>query len=403
MRTPITRMVRASTGAALPSRGPVGSSTPSTRRCGVSRRQDVLGRVQIAVVSLIALWASPSANAEREFLKDMAAGVASFAGRVEAVDDPEIPSIPLALVLQHREELPESRIGQGAGKGVVLAHPAHVEILNADCIEAPDDAGGNFVEVIGPGISDPGMETGYSETLGFPTIRSFFLPRQLFLSLGEPFLGCLKMPRVFDLLPRGERSQRCDTQVDANGGDDGRQRGNGLIKAEGNKVPFSGIFSYGDGRGEGRELPGPSDLQPPDPRQRKVLILDVPLEGRPAVFSRLAVGFFLECRITRLTFKECNESSLEMPEGLLRRNARDFIEPSMAGGLFESGEPGAGLVVTDGYTILKVSVGSHSESPVVDVPAGSEDAGQSSPLGLGRVEPKLVSYLHKTDHNLVRR
>jgi hypothetical protein len=131
---PVPRVVRASRGNARRR-----SDSPSTRPLGLSGRQDVLRHIPLAIVVPAASRAVPFPDPQGQVLQNMPTVKTAPARGVEAVGQPRIPPVPPALVLQHPPEFAERRVGDRAGKGVVLDR----------------DAAGVGAELTGPSHREP--------------------------------------------------------------------------------------------------------------------------------------------------------------------------------------------------------------------------------------------------------
>ena len=160
----VPRVVRASLGNARHR-----SYSPSTRRHGLSVRQNVLRRIHITIVVPAALGAVPFPGCQRQFLQILPAVKAPPARRVEPVRQPQFPPVPPALVLHHPPEFAEPRVQDRAGKGVVLDHAAHVQVLEGNHVKATNEVGGGLVQVVPSGVGDAGVEPGDLEPVDCPS------------------------------------------------------------------------------------------------------------------------------------------------------------------------------------------------------------------------------------------
>ncbi len=387
-------MVRASRGNALTGTAPLKSDSPSTRRHGLPGRQNVLRCVHITIMLLAALWASPLAATQIQFLQDVPAIRTPLAGRVESIDLAQLTSVPLALVLEHRQEFAEGRIGDRAGKVVVLDHASHVEVLDGDYVETPDKIGGYFVEVVPAGVCNPGVKPSHMESLYRPALRAFRLAGKIVLGPGKTTLGLHQGFRILDLLAGREGSQSRDPEVDTDCLVNRSELLDLLIDAKSDEVSVRRVLDYRDGRGDRLEAPGPADFEPSYAGKCEILISGVPLGRGSRVFSGLIVGLLLETGILGPLLEEVYKGCLEVPECLLGRDAGNLVEPGILRGLLEGGKHGARFVISHRDAVLEVGIGTHPKSPVVDVAAGSEDADQLFLLLVGRIETKTISNLH---------
>ena len=396
------RSVRASTGCAPAGLAPLGSYLPSTRRHRLPGGQNVLRRVLVAVMVFAALWASPLPNLQWEFFKDVPAVETPLARRVEAVASPQFPSVPLALVPEHRQELAEGCIGERASKTVVLGHAAHVQVLDGDHVEATDKIGSGFMQVVSSSISDPGVEPGDLEPLDCPPFRALRFAREVALGANELTFQPIQMPGIGNLFSSREGRQRHKSEIDSDRLVDGRKVLRRLVKAERDEIAIRRILGHRYGRRHGDKFPRPANLETTDAGKREIAVLHVPLEGGSGVLGGLVMVLALESRVSGALLEEVDERRLEMPERLLRRDAGDIIEPIMVGRSLERGQHGARFVVADGNAFLVVGVGSDPQRPVVDVPARAEDMGEFALLSVGGVEAESVSNFHTHSISYVR-
>lgn len=138
------------------------------------------------------------------------------------------------------------------------------------------------------------------------------------------------------------------------------------------------------------ERPRPMDFDFAQTRNRKGLRGRVKLEGTARVFGALLVALALEGRITRALVEKVLETGLQVAQGLLRGNARNFVQPCGFLLLFQQRERRTGLVVTDGIT-RAIGVGAKPQRPVVNKANAPKHARQMALLLRIRVKPKTVA------------
>lgn len=195
MRRSLTfKLVHGSTGSASTSRSSLRAYQPSPRSNGVSRRQKILRRVYIAVVLCAAFAASPLAHAQGKRLMDVPASRAAFAGWVEPVHHDQLFFVPPALVVQKRSERREPGICNVLGKPLVFRHACHVQILDANQIEAPHQVGGGLVQVVKARIRDTRLQACGTSSRTFASAASPASSRQRTLRSGQLLFEFPQMP-----------------------------------------------------------------------------------------------------------------------------------------------------------------------------------------------------------------
>lgn len=395
-----SRLVRASTDRAFPGRSSDGSYRSSTRSHGMSCRQNVLRCIFIAVMVGAAFWAIPLTHGQRKPFQDVSTFRASLARWEKPVNLLQRLVVPVALVGEQRSERSERGIGNSAGKGVVLDHAAHVQILDADRVEATNQIGRNLVHVVEAGVRDLGVNLGHAEPSALPAPAAPDPPGKGALRSGQFLCSFGKMPRIRDALTIRERGEPVDAEVYAD-----RLLGLGHLKAllvenQGHEVATDLIFRD---RGRGRitfEVPGPANPQPSDPRDMQVAVLWIPLEPASCVLRSLRPVLFLKRWVAAPLLKEVSERRLKVPECLLRRHAGDLGQPGVVFLPLEFGKRSRTGVVVDGLSAT-VAVGAESERPVIHVSASSERSSQNALLFRSWVEAVSVAQFHKSNYTLV--
>src|SRR5215469_4008747 len=154
-----SKLVHASTGTATRRQNCNSSYTPSTRRRGMSCRQNILSRIKVAVVDRTACETSPRSVFKLERLIDRSA-LATFAGRFESVTKTKFASVPSTLVLKHAPEFSKPCIANSSSQISIFKHAAHVEILEGDRAEPANQVGRDFIEVILARVSYLNVQPG---------------------------------------------------------------------------------------------------------------------------------------------------------------------------------------------------------------------------------------------------
>jgi hypothetical protein len=392
------RMVHASTGVATQAERLGASNTPSTRSNRVPPGQYVPRRIHVAVVTLATLWAVPMPKLQAEASQSVTASVATLAGRGKAVNDTQLPPITLALVSEHRPELPKGHITDGLGQTPVLDHAPDVEILNGDDIESTDQVRRRLIQGVLTGPSNSLLNPSNADTLAMPTAASLLPSGQDALCPGKTTLVFGRNPRVDDLLPITGRGQSLHPQIHPHGQSRGRQGGDNLFQNQRNVIPAAGLPNDRDRTRVGAKAPTPVNLEPSQPRNHKVRVVRIGLsepEAEPSVSGRLAMPPLLELGIPSLLAEKVPISSVKMLERLLERNTRNLGKPLRLGVSLPLGQ--LGRTADEGDLLLGFGpcLPAPRQGPIVNVSARPEDPSQSNLLTLGRVEPKPMPDLHR--------
>jgi hypothetical protein len=144
------------------------SDASSAGSHGKTCRQDVLGRVDIPVVPGAAGRARPMRDRKHEFCKLVPARRASLTRWIPAVDDDELPSVPLALVVQLATELGPAAVRDGAGQPSVADQAGYVQVLDHDRVGGAYKPGADPVQEIAPRIADLAVGAGHLKFRLFP-------------------------------------------------------------------------------------------------------------------------------------------------------------------------------------------------------------------------------------------
>lgn len=384
------RMVHASSGTGFPNRSSDGPYTPSTRRNGLSDRQNVTGRVDIAVVVSPALRAAPSAYTQRERVQQIPADRTGFTTRKEAVDLHD----RLGFGFDHPNRGADRGVREGTGKAVVLNQAPEMEIFNIDRIEPCRQHGAQLVQGIASGVGDLFMQSGDPAGLNSAPIRPLLLLGQAPLGTGQQHGLASEVARVWDRLTVRQ----------------GRQAGHAEIDADG----FAGLGScdrlhLDDHRDvvAARRMErdrhrarigghGATDCQCQDAQlgQRQPLCRQVKPEGAPSVLGAVTHSALLfERRVGAALGEEIGERGLQMPKGLLKRDTRDFVEECQLGIFLERGQLGASAHKRQPFTMLERqrSSGQHA---VMDQSATAKGLRQVFRLLRRGVGSKVPSSFH---------
>src|ERR1700739_1127968 len=117
------------------------SYVTSPGRHGKTCRQDVLRGVSVPVVPGAAQWASPVPDGQAQLREQVPARRAGLGRGVPAVDDDQVPAVPVAFVLELAAELGPPAVRDRAGQVPVRDHVADREVFDDDDIVVADQAG----------------------------------------------------------------------------------------------------------------------------------------------------------------------------------------------------------------------------------------------------------------------
>jgi len=392
------KVVHASTGVALQARRLEASNTPSTRSDGLPTRQvDIDRRIEIAVMVAGTLRAVPFPHREGEAAQNMPADMAPLRGWVEPVDQPDLPPIPLAFILQHPPEHAQGNIRQGLGQAMVLNHPMHKQVLDADPTELANQGSGRLIQGILPRIRNLLLHPGNANALPHPPFTAFFPPGKNPLRPTQSALILGRMLRVADPLPIRNGGQTVDPQVHPTGQSRGRQLGKSFFQTKGNKIPSARFLRHRHRGGQGRKSPAPNHPKAAKPSQLQTRILGIippKLERRSGILRTLPVPLLLKPRIRTLLVEKANKRIVQMPQGLLRRDTRDFVQPLCLLLPLPPRQLRRRSIVTNLFLPLKPRIGSEPQTPVVDIPATPEYPPKHICLGMRRIKPEPVANLH---------
>src|ERR1700722_1246431 len=255
-----SRLVDASTGTALGGRSRRASDIPSTSSHRVSRGQNVVRRIFIAVMVCATLVAIPLADTQGQLVQDKAARVAPLAGREEPVNNLEFLAISLRLVIDHGAELVQAEVANGARQRSIDQHSTHIQIFDGDDIESLYQVRSELVEVVFAAVGDAGVKSGHLYALAIPPTAAFLSSRENPLR-SRQLLGILRrMPRVGNSLSIRERRQPIYPQVNAD-----RLAGLGqgvdfLVEAQRHEISPGTVLGYRDCAGLTRERARPVDV-----------------------------------------------------------------------------------------------------------------------------------------------
>ena len=402
MQSTLHRLVHGSTDAARNGLSRSSSDASSPRRWGKSCPLDIYCRVLIAVVVGLALWAIPLAHGQRQTFQNVTADVTPLARREEAINLLQRLPIAVALVGEHRSEGAKCSVGETPRQAVVTDHAAHVQIFDADCVEAAHKVGCDLVHVIRPGISYVSVNLGDSHTGMLSPPATLDSPCEHSLCSRQLSLPLFTVAHVRDSLTVREGSETRDSEVNPDHSASLRQSLEGFVEAKGHEITSNAVLDYRGGSGATAELSAPTNLQLADLGNGQGLVQRLKLEAGSRVLGGLLPTLFLERWIPCAVLEEIAEAPLQVPQGLLRRDARDLVQPSVVFRSLERSQCGARSVVVDRFA-APVTVSAKSKRVVVDKAAGSEGSSEQVFLLDGGIGAKPVTDLaHKSRMALVK-
>ncbi len=319
---------------------------------------------------------------------------APFGGGVELVNLDNGSSIPGGFVLQLPDELTPSHVGDGFSQAVVLDHVLDLQTLDAYDLVFAYDLSRELVLIVTSTIRNLLMDASDLETSLVSILRAFFL-------LGVPPLGSCQF--LFILveelgipmsMPIGGDDHGLQAQVKSYLFIHHRQGLNVFLNQDGDKVAIRFIF----GDRDTTWLASIGQGSAPDDVNRgihlgKSKMFSIPGKSIARIGSRLLVTLLFEGGIRCTPFKEVAEGFIEMAQGLLQRNRRNFIEPDRLFLLFEQYQTLRCCLVVQTLTTLVVRICALSQGPIIDIATTPEGLCQYSFLFIAWGEAILVGFL----------
>ena len=178
----------------------------------------------------------PLADVQRFLAAVVSAGGADLAGRVPAVDDRQLASVPLGLVFEHRAELSPTRVEYAPVEtgfcrlpvGKVTARMLRIgfrrapsgqvfdrKVFDDHRLVFADEPGRELVEEVVSTVLDLGVRFGDLQTGFAMVVASFLFPGELLLGSFKLLLVTVEVAWVGDFLPGAEDGEVFDAQIDA--------------------------------------------------------------------------------------------------------------------------------------------------------------------------------------------
>lgn len=387
-------MVDASTRLAFPSRSPNGSSSLSTSvTVGVSHRQKIHGRIVIAVMSCLAFGAVPLPAGQREFREEVPADAARLAAGKETIHGDTGFAVAQALVFQQTAEHPERSIAQTAGETVIFDHPSHVQVFDADKVEVLNKPGSQLVQGVRTTIADAFVKPGNLSLQRGVAVARLLPSGEMPLQAGELFCSTVQVPGIGDMLAVRQSGEPVHPEIDADALTGLGEFLDGFIEAEGDEVPAGRPLGYRCRRGQAGKLSAPSHFQFAEFGYLQGFCVGIVFERRARVLGGLLAVLSLRGRISSSLLEEVDESGLQVPQRLLKRDAGDFVEPDVLFGLLQLRQQGRRFVIADLATFA-VGVGAEAKEVVVHDPATTERASENLLLFGSGIQTKAVACFH---------
>jgi len=370
------------------------SEISSTRRNGVSHRQNVLCRIFIPVMVSLAIWAIPFTDVQGQRFYDKTTLTTSLAGRKKSVNGLDFFSIPASFVFQHRAEGTKTSVANTSSKVVVSTHSTDVQVFDAKNVKPSHKVSCYFIKMVFAGIGNVRLQMNNLQPLTIPAATPFF-------STGKNSLESCKFAEAFpkELVIRNtfsiaECSEAIDAKVNADNLSCFWKFFDSLIEAERDKVLPGTVLGYRNRAGFTLELPRPMDVQSSNFGQTEVSVFTVPLQGRAGKLCCLFSSLRFEPGITGTLLKEVFESGLQMPETLLQGDTGHFIEPFNFWLALPFRQFRTRLMIVDFCFVLPVGIGSQFESTIVNIAHTTKCLFHLTLLTWAWVESEAISNFH---------
>lgn len=326
--------------------------------------------------------------------------MAALTRRKETVDPHVGLAVPFRLVgnelIEHTKRCVTDRLCQL----VVTHHAPNVQVFGDDQIEAPHKVGSDLVHVVFSTVGDLLLNLGDLDALEVSAVASLLATGKHSLRLGKFRFVLADILWVGNPFAVAQCCQSGNTKIDADTLASFLERLNIFVKAESNKVVTDRRLGYRHGGRATCKLSAPTNIQSPDLGNGQALGSTVPFESGGGVLSGLARLFLLEAWVLTALVKEVVESGLQVPQSLLWRHTRNFVQPSMLCSLLERGQHGGRSVVVDLFATVE-GVGALSQCPIVDKATSAKRSRKMRLLIGRRIETKSIACLHKNIVHLV--
>src|SRR5712692_9306535 len=330
---------------------------------------------------------------------------AAFGRRVPLVDFDKGPSIPLRFVLKLSHQFRPSHITDGLSQTMVLDYILDVQTLDAYDLVLTYDLCRELVLRVSSSVSNASVNTSHFHA-GFRTVlRAFFLACMSPLRFCQFFLLFDKELGVAVGMPIGSNHHRLQAQIKPDLLIDKRRVLDILFNQERDKVAVRTILAHSHRRRLGSFGQGtrPMDIQRGF-HLGKGKGLSIPFECRGGILSRLLVVLFVELGICCMPFKEVFEGFIEMSQGLLKGNTRDFIQPRTIFLLFQQRQLCRGFMIANTHLLFVVGIGTQAQRPIIHVTSTAKCTSKMSRLLISWIDAILIcSFLFHVSHASIYR
>jgi hypothetical protein len=394
--------VPASLPGASPFRRTWRSCPSSTGQHRLPGGYNVLGGVVVPIVDGVAAGTRPRADRQRQLVHDIAAATTPLTAGVEPINLDKRPAVPLGLVRQLPKDLPPADIGDVFGQRRVLDHALDVQVFHDNHLVFADQSCRHLMNKVHPAIGDFLVHLGHFQARLVAVLRSLLFPGHLPLPAGQLLLIFARVLRVANLFSGRERSGMRQAHINADLLLNRRPWFDFHLTSQTDVVAATGRLRDGDGTRGMRDIPRPFHFQLPHLRQFQVGLARIPGKGRPGVLGGLLVMLGFERRVVCPTFPEVDERGLQMPQGLLQRDAAHFIQIADCGVFLPGGQVGTRRGVVHPFLTLIPSIGAQVERMVVHFAHAAKGLRQLLLLFFGGITAKFQpSNLHNSQDRMV--
>jgi len=387
--------IHSSSGIAFQSRSFDLSSVPSLRSNDASRRQNIFRRIHISVVALSACWTFPLANLKRQALNNMPTIRACFTRREKSVYNPCFSSVHLCLRFEHCFKRTKRSVRNTFRKFSISNHSSYVEIFNADHIESANKIGCQLVQKVFSTVCSFLLNFSNPKPLSVSSPAALHSTRKNALSPFKPLLLRHNMFRIFNFLAVRKSSQVTNPKINTNTLIRFQHLFFSLIQAKRNEILTARSFCNRHGSRITLKSSTPFYIQFSHfgKLERSIAIFSIKFESAFSKLSRLFSVFLLKPREASSLLKKIDVGNVQMPECLLKRDARNNFQPARFRSFFKLCE-GCRRFAEVYFLPFFEGIDSKIKAPIVDEARTTESLTQGLFLSLCGVTPKLVPNFH---------
>ncbi len=373
----------------------------SFNRLSTGKLKNVFSGVLISVQMLAAVFTFELSDFQAKTGVNVTTGITPLAAWEKPVSNSQFAAIPSALVSQHFSELSEAGATDMLGECVILYHAAHVQVLNRQHVETPNQIGCELVEHVLSTVGDFGMQPRHFQPLLIPSSTAFDASSENSLQSSQPCSMAGSVARVSDSLSSGERCQPTDSKVNPDLASSLWERGLGwFIQTKTHEIAPITALGYRASSRFARETATPFDVKPTDFGNCEVAISRIPFETVDRIFSGLFAVLGSKPWIGCPLGEEVGERSLQMTQSLLLRHAGRITQPLEGWVSPMFGESRAAGIVIDRLAVFE-AVRAETQSEIIDVTGIPKLTRQLPCLAVCRVASERIANFHKTTIYLV--